>query len=32
MLLIPPEIIQYTLRLYHRFSLIQQDIEDLLAA
>jgi len=27
----PPEIIQYTVWLYHRFNLSQRDIEDLLA-
>ncbi len=27
----PPEIIQYTVWLYHRFNLSHRDIEDLLA-
>jgi len=27
----PPEIIQYTVWLYHRFNLGYRDIEDLLA-
>jgi putative transposase len=27
----PPEIIQYAVWLYHRFSLSQRDIEDLMA-
>ncbi len=27
----PPEIIQYAVWLYHRFSLSHRDIEDLLA-
>jgi putative transposase len=27
----PPEIIQYTVWLYHRFNLSARDIEDLMA-
>ncbi len=29
--LFPPEIIQYTVWLYHRFNLSHRDIEDLLS-